>query len=271
MLEETIQGEERRIWKQRPSGQLIYIRLPRLDKGVQVLNATRLADSVRAFTATSDNVPSDSLTVFVLWGDRCTRSVRPRVRMCSRDSLKCCPRGTQSPLTYTYNSILQCSPSLGSPVASSSGLSSAPSARRQKAPSWSWLVGLTLRQFRLKRHTLELLRTCLSSQYMRQCRSMSTIHGSRAVGLPTLTGQVDMPIWPSGGHAVDMEVTRVTAHPASYLASYDVYSKSVSGWLTNDNLALVLVIGGLIVLLAALVYLVCISSRRCPRRTVRCP
>ena len=78
--------------KQLSSDKVTYIRFLRPHEGVQVLNVTRLADRIRAFTVANDSVPFDSLNVFVLRGDwHRTRSVRP---MYTRDPLKSCPRNT---------------------------------------------------------------------------------------------------------------------------------------------------------------------------------
>ncbi|PIL34148.1 hypothetical protein GSI_03859 [Ganoderma sinense ZZ0214-1] len=96
--------------------------------------------------------------------------------------------------------------------------------------------------------------------------SPRTIHPQLAppIGLPTLTGRVDVPTWPSGtgSCAVDAKATHITAQFASYPALYDVYSGRISGWLPirSDHSALVPLVGGVSVLLAILLYLLCTSS-----------
>ncbi|KAI1796391.1 hypothetical protein LXA43DRAFT_617333 [Ganoderma leucocontextum] len=94
--------------------------------------------------------------------------------------------------------------------------------------------------------------------------STRTIHPQIAppIGLPTLTSRVDGPIWTSGSHAVDAKAPLVTAHPALY----DVYSIGVYGWPTSDYSALVPVVSGVALLLAALVYLLYTSNRRRSKR-----
>ncbi|KAM5532576.1 hypothetical protein V8D89_013782 [Ganoderma adspersum] len=82
------------------------------------------------------------------------------------------------------------------------------------------------------------------------------------IGLPTLTGRVDIPIWPSTSHAADARITHTSVYPAPYLASYNVYSIGASSWLAGDNSDVLPVLGGVGVLLGVLAYLVCTLTRR---------
>lgn len=91
---------------------------------------------------------------------------------------------------------------------------------------------------------------------------MLTIYNCSPIGLPTLTGRVDVPIWPSTSHAADARVTHTSVHPAPYLASYNVYSIGASGWLASENSDLLPVLGGVGVLLGIIVYLVYTVTRR---------
>ncbi len=96
------------------------------------------------------------------------------------------------------------------------------------------------------------------SPCMRQYPSILTVCDCSPIGLPTLTGRVGGPIWTSGSHAVDAKATHIAVHHASY----DVYSMRPHSWLTTDRASstLVPIIGGVCVLLAVLVYLVCTSN-----------